>query len=231
MRSLGSKQKEEKLPKSRETNAYSLYGKPAFYAIFNLEENEKNKTKFIQTVEGMVRTSHEYRNFLNYLKQEAQLTYCSILNGLKDEDLKDISLEIHHYPYTLYDITEAVINRHLMNQLDFTRLSIANEVMNLHYMLQVGLVPLTLTMHQMAHTGNILIDMEHVFGDYKQFSKDYDLYLSEDAKGRYMHYFTRNKNKELIKQYNMDKLTINPKLFQLEDRTEEEPNDELEEDF
>ena len=225
----------KKVPEKRDS--FSIYGKPAFYALYNLENNEKNKTRFIKIIESFVRSSHEYRHFLAYLKQEAKLTYCAIMNGLGDENLEGVTLEIHHYPYTLYDITEAVLNRHLLNNLDFSRLSIANEVMSLHFNLQVGLVPLTLTMHQMAHTGNILIDMEHVFGDYKKFSKDYELFLSEEAKGRYMHYFQRTKNKELIKQFNMDKLMINPKLFQLPDNSkseseaEEQDEDTIDEDF
>ena len=227
---MSAEKKEKQPPKERDPGTYSLYGKPAFYALYNLENNEKNKTKFIKNVESMVRSSHEYRNFLAYLKQEAELTYCAIMNGLDTESMKDISLEIHHYPYTLYDITEAVLDRHLMNNLDYTRLSIAHEVMGLHFSLQVGLVPLTLTMHQMAHTGNILIDMDHVFGDYKKFSKDYELYLSDEAKGRYAHYYQRTKNKELIRQFNADKLTINQKLFLLPEPestdTDEEYDDE-----
>ena len=229
MKQIGTRS-EKKEEKTRSSGHYALYGKPAFYTLFNLAENEKNRTKFIKVIESMVRSSHEYRAFLSYLKQEAKLTYCAIMNGLKDDDLKDITLEIHHYPYTLYDITEAVLDRHLMNNLDFTRLSLANEVMDLHFNLQVGLVPLTLTMHQMAHTGNILIDMDHVFGDYKTFSKNYELYLSDEAKGRYTHYYQRTKNKELVKQYNMDKLVINPKLFQLTSNnvTEEEVDEDVE---
>lgn len=231
MRKLTDKQK-PKEGKTRDSGSYSLYGQPAFYALYNLDDNEKNRVKFIKTVESMVRTSHEYSGFLAYLKQEAKLTYCSIMNGLEEGDLKDITLEIHHYPYTLFDITEAVLNRALMNQHKFTRLSLANEVMNLHYSLKVGLVPLTLTMHQMAHSGNILVDLDHVFGDYRKFSSEYDLYLSEDAKGRYTHYFQRTKNKELIRQFNADKLSFNPKLFLLQnDGESENEGEEIEEDF
>jgi hypothetical protein len=86
-------------------------------------------------------------------------------------------------------------------------------------------------MHQMAHTGNILIDMDHVFGDYKKFSKDYGLYLSDEAKGRYMHYYQRTKNKELIRQFNTDKLTINQKLFLLPEPKGENKDEDDEESF
>jgi hypothetical protein len=230
MKKLSAVKKEEEI---RSNSSFSLYGKHAFYAILNLSENEKNKIKFINTVESMVRTSFEYTNYLQYLKKEAHLTYCSIINGLSEEDMKNISLEIHHYPFTLYDITEAVLNRHLFNELDFTRLSLANEVIDLHYMLQVGLIPLSLTIHQMAHTGNILLDLDNVFGNYEKFLEDYKLYISDEAKERYAVYFKNTRNKELIKQFNANKLEINKNLFLLENKstTNTIQEEEIDEDF
>lgn len=195
---------------------FALYGTSGFYATYDLAENEKAKTRFIQGIEQIVRSSYEYSNFIKYLKTEAKLVYCDVLQGIDEETMKNLSLEMHHYPFTLYDITDAVLMKYVLNGRDFTRLSIANEVMDLHYSLQVGLVPLTVTVHQLAHSGGIMVDIDHIFGDYKRFAEEYKLYIADTATARLKVYESKSRNKAWIKNNNRKTLEFNGTLFDLD---------------
>lgn len=158
---------------------YSLYQQNTFYEELGLDVNEKQQEKFIKGVERYIRTSLEYRNYIKYLKQEVLLTQCSILNKLPEELSRSLTIEMHHWPFTLYDLVEIVLNKHLKLNNVFTRLSIANEVMDLHYTNSVGLIPLTKTMHQLAHTNNNVVHRKNVFGNYQNFIDFYEIYLDQ----------------------------------------------------
>lgn len=208
-------------------NHWTRYGTPSFYALLNLENSEKAKMGFIRSIESIIRTSFEYSSYIKYLKTEAHLTTCSILKNIPPEMLKELTLEMHHFPFTLYDITETVLNRYLYNEDDFSRLSIANEVMDLHYMNMIGLVPLSLTTHQLAHSNSIIIDFDHIFGDYQKFVDNYKLFISDEAINRFAVYRSKSKDKNLIDETNRYTLAINPKILLVGDSTDsKDENDE-----
>lgn len=195
------------------TQHFRNYQTKGFYSVLDLDENQKSRTKFIQTIEAFVRTSFEYKNYISYLKTEANLTYCSLMGSISEEVLGDLSIEIHHYPFTLYDIVDTVLSKQICENLPFTRMSIANEVMELHYSMKVGMVPLTLTAHQLAHTGSILINPKHVFGDFNALMKDYRIYMSDEVKERFNFHINSTKNLELVKAQNQMILETNEQLF------------------
>ena len=163
---------------------FSEYQKDTFYDTLNLLENEKQKEKFIKTVEKIVRGSIEYRNYIKYLKTEALNVKCTILNKLPEEVTSSISIEMHHFPFTLYDLTEIILNKYLKNGKPFTRLSIANELMDSHYFNQVGIIPLSVTMHQLAHSNPNILSKNNIFGSYSKFIEEYELYLTEEHENK-----------------------------------------------
>ena len=220
--------REEKPPLSH--SHFKSYHTPGFYATLSLDENEKNRVRFIQSVESLVRTSHEYRAFLSYLKKEAELTYCSLMGTVSKDVLGDLSIEIHHYPVTLFDLVDTVLNRALNEGLPFTRLSLANEVVELHYALKVGLVPLTTTAHQLAHSGYVLIDPRHVFGDHEAFVKEYRMHIRDEAMDRYIGHIEKTKDLEFVKAQNSRMLELDDRLFVLPSPEEDEGSD-VDEDF
>jgi hypothetical protein len=157
------------------------YNTVSYYLDLDLNNNSKNKMKFITSIESTIRRSFEYKNYISYLRNDALLNYCHFFKKIPEEINKKLTIEMHHYPVSLYTIVAAVLERHLVNDLVFTRLSIANEVMDLHYTLQVSIIPLTLTLHQLAHTESLFIDTKDVYGDYKKFITYYEPYISEEA--------------------------------------------------
>lgn len=140
--------------------------------------NEKSVKQFIKTVEKLIRTSKEYKMYIELLRTNVfALNHDSIMTNITTAD---VDLEFHHTPLTLYDIVEIVILKHITNDEKFTSFSIAKEVMDLHYKHKVGLVPLTKTTHELAHSGNLFISESQIFGQYKMFLEEYKDGVSAD---------------------------------------------------
>lgn len=144
--------------------------------------NEKDKTKLIKSIEMVVRSSQEYRDYIKFLKDNIDMTKCTYFNNLSNKDGKKISIEIHHEPFTLYDITMIVVDKFLAEEIPINVLDIAEEVMEIHYRDLVGLLPLSSTVHELVHEGKLLIPLQVVYGDYIKFLEDYDDYIGQDLR-------------------------------------------------
>lgn len=140
-------------------------------------ENYKEFKKFILKIERMARQSDELKRYINYLSSELDMDKCSLLDSVNKENA---SIEIHHYPFTLYDITEIVIRENLRLNKGFTTFSLAKEVVEVHYKNLVGLVPLSKTVHELAHAGEVFINLKRVFGDIGKFVSIYKHSISND---------------------------------------------------
>ena len=66
-----------------------------------------------------------------------------------------------------------MVNLHIKNGEDFTSLSIAEEVINLHYGNVVGMARLSKTSHQLTHAGKLFIPLDSVFGNVNEFVNRY----------------------------------------------------------
>jgi hypothetical protein len=133
--------------------------------------DEASITAFIKSVERMIRTSHEYSQYLGLLKTNYDtMNHDDILSNISNADA---TIEFHHYPFSLYDIIDTVVSYHLTHDDKFTSYSIADEVMREHFANRIGLVPLTKTNHELAHDGHLFISKTQVFGDYKAFMNKY----------------------------------------------------------
>lgn len=133
--------------------------------------NDKSVKQFIKNVEKLVRTSKEYKMYIELLRTNIfALNHDSIMTNITTAD---VDLEFHHNPFTLYDIIEVLMLYHIANNEKFTSFSLAKEVMNLHYEHKVGLTPLTKTTHELAHSGNLFISAKQIFGNYRAFMDEY----------------------------------------------------------
>lgn len=138
-------------------------------------------SRFIKSIVSMVRTSSNYSRYVGtYMKDELGLDYCSVLGHINDEE--DADIEMHHYPFTLYDICDIVTIDKIVKKKKFTSFSIADEVMKLHYENLIGLVPLSETVHQLVHSGELFINLNQVFGDVQGFIDIYSDSLTDDHK-------------------------------------------------
>jgi hypothetical protein len=144
--------------------------------------NDKDKIKLIKTVERVVRSSQEYKHYIQYLKDEIDMTMCSFFNNVSNKDRQKISIEIHHEPFTLFDISQTVLEKFIANNEIINPILIAEEVMKIHYQGRVGLIPLSVTVHKLVHNGKLFIPLQNVYGDFIKFLEDYDQYISNDLK-------------------------------------------------
>ena len=144
--------------------------------------NEKDKLMLTKSVETIVRRSLEYKQYIQFLKEEIDMTQCSFFKNVSNKNGAAVSIEIHHEPFTLFDITNTVIEKYIEGSYELNPLLIAEEVMSLHYKNMVGLIPLSLTAHQLVHDGSLFIPLQNVYGNYIQFLEEYGDFISDSIK-------------------------------------------------
>lgn len=144
--------------------------------------NDKEEKNFIRCVESIVRKSIEYREFIQYITNTLGYNYCLFTHENLHET-KDI--EIHHHPFSLYNIVFTVLYNKLEQHEQFSSLTISEEVLQLHYKMYIGLVPLVGTLHSKFHNGFLDIPIELVIGNYTKLFQIYRVpeTVSEIVKG------------------------------------------------
>jgi len=143
---------------------------------------EKDKVKYIKRCEKIIRSSQEYRDYITFLRENIDMDRCAFFQNISSKDTKRVKIEIHHEPFTLYDYVAVIVDKYQSEGLQLNDLMIADEVMELHYNNQVGLIPLSKTIHEMIHNSNkIVIPLNMVYGDYASFlsSPDYESYVED----------------------------------------------------
>jgi hypothetical protein len=133
--------------------------------------DEKDKKKFINTVKRLVRGSYEYSVWTKYLREILQYNNCALTN----ESGHELTVEIHHHPISLENIITAVLNKHILDGISFCSFDIAGEVIDLHYKMKIGVIPLITSLHEKFHNGFLNIPIELIKGDYKYIIDNYPL--------------------------------------------------------
>lgn len=151
---------------------------------FDLESydllDEKDFNKYLKDIEKIVRKSFEYREFIKYLKDNFGMNKCAFLQNVSNAETHDIKIELHHYPFSLYDIVVIVFRKRQINHESLSVFMVAKEVMELHYKLMIGLIPLSETAHQLVHAGRLFIPIDKVLGRYKLFVEYYYPYIDPE---------------------------------------------------
>lgn len=159
--------------------------------------NDKQRHKFIKKVEQIVRSSYEQRKFIDYCHYGLGMNYDMFANNISNDKGKRVRIEIHHIPFGLYDIVNIVLTKYEAEEMKIDPLMIAKEVVSLHYKGMVGLVPLSETVHQLYHRGDIFIPLQCVDKGFVQFYREYKPYL-KDYEGMLV------KLVEMSKSFSMD---------------------------
>ncbi len=191
--SLPSKDGDAKLYDRNYKNVLSSY-------YFNGAMDPKLTKKFIKSVESTIRRSPQYSEYIYYLSTTQNLTV-DVYNGNISSEMA--TTEFHHYPFTLYDIVEIIVNKHIHEKDQYTTFDIAEEVLRLHFENLIGLVKLTKTNHELVHAGKIFIPLDSVFGKVNTFTEMYKEYMFSDQIDKF------NEIVENTKQYNKQNVTEN----------------------
>ena len=139
-------------------------------------ESLKQKKKFINSVKSLLRKTIEYSTWRNYLVQTLGVNFCVMTGEVNAE----VSIHIHHHPFTVYDIISLVVDDHICKSNPFTSMDIIKEVLSLHYNNKIGYVSLSTTMHEKYHNGYLEIPIEVVHGNWRWFLTTYTNYCDEE---------------------------------------------------
>lgn len=157
----------------------NIFSEQYYYSDFF---DEKGTKKFIKNIESLVRSSREYKNYIEQLRTNfSHLNQDAVMGNIST---LDTDLEFHHYPFTLYDICEIVVMKGAADQKYESSFSAAKKIMDLHYKNIIGLVPLTKTNHELAHDGKIFLSTKQIFGNWEEFYNQYLKYISVENKNK-----------------------------------------------
>lgn len=158
---------------------------------------DANKVEIIKYFEQLIRGSFEYSWFIDMLKKTLDVKSCVFFKGYSIDN--GMKLQFHHHPFTLFDYTEAVVNKLKLNTEEnyVYENDVCKEVARLHYKFVVGLVPLDPTSHEQVHDGVLDIHPDLVIGNYEKFFKEYNEFIPESTKSKYIEWLTKNHSAEL----------------------------------
>lgn len=140
---------------------------------------DKDKTKYIKYIEKMVRGSYEYKEYIKYLTDICEMNFCSVFENLSKELIKKLKLEIHHEPFTLFDVVNVVLRRFMNEEREINEYDISSEVLQLHFRGMVGLIPLSYTVHQLVHVGKVFIPLQFLDEGFMNFYNEYKREVNE----------------------------------------------------
>lgn len=163
-------------------------GVPVFF-------DESEEAKYVSTICKYIRYTPEYKSWTDTLKTEYGLDKC-VFTGETTE--KGSVIELHHHPFRLSDIVVAVCDllvsrksRHSVTSLD-----IAKKVIEMHYDMEVGIVPLIRSLHQKFHNHEFDIPTEWIIGKWTSIlqppftPRPYMLVVAEKALQSKSYHFT-----------------------------------------
>lgn len=150
---------------------------PEFFNNVRIKSNDD--VKRLKRFDKFARSSFEYQKYMRYLKQNLNMNRCSFLSGITT-NLGGIRIEIHHSPFTLFDITSAVATRQLEEHGYADEFDVGDEVMKLHYQNLVGLIPVSPTVHELIHSESIDVHPRLTYGYWKIFIARYKDHFSNE---------------------------------------------------
>lgn len=166
----------------------------------DLDEDDKMYNTFISDIEKECRSSYEYKAYINYLRNYMDMNNCAFIATVSNKETKNIKIELHHYPFTLFDICEIVFKKRSYYGESLELEMVAKEVMMLHYQLMVGLIPLSTTVHKLVHNSKLFIPINTVLGRYDLFMTYYDPFIKPEHKDiiRRIEKYTYEEKSELL---------------------------------
>ena len=150
-----------------------------FHLDFNRSQfaNEKAHIAFLKKCVGLIRGTPEYKDWSSYIKDTLGIKNCVFTNETSDE----ITIEIHHHPLTLFDITGVILNTYINKGDEFCSLDIIKDVLHLHYTNNIGYIPLVASLHEKYHNGFLIIPPKFVLGNWNHLIKSDEYEIEKDV--------------------------------------------------
>lgn len=132
--------------------------------------------RFIKATERLIRGNGDYKKWLEDIRITKNLGKDAFFPNL---DSSHVEIQLHHYPFNLYSICNIVAQSMLNDGLKVSTFILADEVIKLHFDDLVGLVPLTVTTHELAHLDALPIQRNQIKGEWEKFAIRFKDYLSD----------------------------------------------------
>lgn len=151
----------------------------------NIISEEKTRERFIKELVSQSRRTYEYKSYIKYLKDNFDMNKCSILKNIPEEVMGKVGIELHHFPLSMFDIASILLAESIYkadNRLTderFSSIAIIHKIILNHWKNKIGLVPLSTTMHQSAHDGQLFIHPYSIYGDWLSFITEYKEIISK----------------------------------------------------
>lgn len=165
----------EKTISSDDTSDVIMMYKPRDY--FN---DSVAYTKFVKSVERVVRHSDDYKVFLNWVKNVLGINFCQVSSKIVEGDA---TIEMHHGPiFTLFDYCAVILNDAIMHGDKISTFRIADRVIQEHFDLRVQVVMLAKTNHEAITNRDLFLNVRQGIGNVDAFIKKYAHALDAEQK-------------------------------------------------
>ena len=151
-------------------------------------------TKFVKSVERVVRHSDDYKAFLHWVKNVLGLNFCQVSSKIVEGDA---SIEMHHGPiFTLFDYCAIILNDAIMRGDKISTFRIADRVIQEHFELRVQVVMLAKTNHEAITNRDLFLNVRQGIGNVDAFIKKYTHALDDEQKYKIWSYINFAKMNE-----------------------------------
>lgn len=136
--------------------------------------SKNGRYKFITMIKNRVRNTPEYRQYIEFLKKYKGMSKSHVLPNVSMGNGKKYSIELHHEPFSMFEIIDIVLTRRETMGESIRPYDIMEEVLELHYDDKVGLVPLDVTSHELCEKNLIFIPLQDIYHRYDLFFDEYN---------------------------------------------------------
>jgi hypothetical protein len=138
--------------------------------------------KFIKKVERHVRSNPDYKQYLEWLRDEQGLDKCAYFHNVNSFKAE---IQLHHVLSNLYTICVTVCNRLLSTNKKVSSFILADEVIKLHLEDKIALVPLSTTVHELVHAKKVRIPKSQIYGNYQAYYEQHVAFMDDYEKEIY----------------------------------------------
>lgn len=194
-------------------------------AVFDLDidtNDEKELEKYLKYLKTYIRGSLEYSKMMNFLKRKRRMNRCFYLPNVKQYNGSKTKVEVHHAPFTMFEIIQTVIRRRIAEGERIFPTDIKDEVDALHYDGKVGLVSLSTTTHELIHSENVpqdlFVPIQNLdFGDPTLFYEEYKSYMSLELREKFRKIQKISESIDNLDALVPDYLTVQKVYYKLDD--------------
>lgn len=151
-------------------------------------------TKFVKSVERVVRHSDDYKAFVNWVKNVLGMNFCQVSSSIVEGDA---TIEMHHGPiFTLFDYCSVILNDAIIRGDKISTFRIAKRVIEEHFAMRVQVVMLAKTNHEAITNRDLFLNIRQGIGNVDAFIKKYTHALDDEQKYKIWAYINYSKTNE-----------------------------------